>query len=61
MNQKLTDSEAELEKYEAQYQSFLTDTYTPQMEGITSAQTQLDQKKAELQQVKAVLDAKQQE
>ncbi len=61
LNQKLTDSEAELEKYEAQYQSFLTDTYTPQMEGITSAQTQLDQKKAELQQVKAVLDAKQQE
>lgn len=61
LTQKLTAAEAKLEKYQAEYQSFLNDTYTPQMNNIESMQDQLDLKKAELQQAKASLDEKESE
>lgn len=61
LTQKLTAAEAKLEKYQAEYQSFLNDTYTPQMNNIASLQAQLDLKKAELQQAKASLDEKESE
>lgn len=61
LNEKLKDAQAELEKYQTEYQSFLSGTYTPQMENITSLQKQIDQKKSELEQGKTVLDEKQKE
>lgn len=61
LNQQLTDAEAGFTNYQTEYQSFLNGTYTPQMEQTSAVQTQIDQKKAELEQGKELLDEKEKE
>lgn len=60
LTQKLTGAEAELQKLEAEYQTFIADTYTPQIANIESLQEQLSQKRNELETIKTVLDENQQ-
>lgn len=61
LHQKLAAAQAELEQCQSEYESFLSGTYTPQMDSLAAMQTQLDQKKAELEQSKTLLAEKETE